>query len=382
MKINNSFLNLFSNSINNNQSYSPRFGLNGANLAPLAYDTISFGEAAKSRKKKVETAPEDATDVKATVTKTSSKRMSHSDRPTLNTSQGIYDEAKFAFSQFKSILRYTFDAPVIDRDSFSYENQVDRALEDNKDEPVLMIVARRKSPNSIIEKMSQKKIRSKIGAKKELNDLLGAKIVVTGAGTEEGDYVLDQLTDAVKKGRLKIKEIKSHNQEDKTLRYATKPKINKLVEAARKNGSPCCTYVDQPRDSGYLAIHIITEDIADGYNAEIQIIGLDVSRFKDLEDLCYKCHAGKNVPKKYKKIQEMFKQVHSDEKLTADFLEYTKRAYAHERTKPIHGKDGYSEFLRIPSDLTIPKELDFNNIAKLKESIDRTEEERIKKAKL
>lgn len=359
MKINNSFLNLFTIQPNNKigaQANKNFYSLNGANLAPLSKDTVSFSGAKKS---------EDS--------KTSSKKVEHSYRPTIKTSQMIYDESAYAHSQLRNILRHTFDMPVIDHDDISYEHKKRIAFEENQDKPVLMITSRRKSPHSISEKMSQKRIKSKVAAKNELNDLIGAKIVLTGNSPEEGDYALGKLTEAIKKGRLKIKEVKNHSQENQDLRYASKGKINKLIDTARKNGSPYCTYVDQPRDSGYLAIHLITNEIADGYRAEIQIIGHDVAKLKEIEDLCYKCHAGKNVPSKYKPIKAMFKQVHDNEKLTDDYLEYTKRAYAYERLKSIKRKKMFESFLTIPNDLNIPKELDFNNIAKIKSDIDNEE---------
>lgn len=359
MKINNSFLNTIIkpfSSQNNNQGYKNFYATKYANLAPLSKDTISF-----SGNKKAE------------ISKTSDKKMEHSYRPTIKTSQIIYEEASLAHEQLQSILRHTFDMPVIDKDDINYEHKKEIAFQENQDKPILMITTRRKTPRSISEKMSQKKIRSKAGAKSELNDLIGAKIILTGNSAQEGDYVLTKLTDAVKRGRLKIKEIKNHNQENPNLKYVTAGKINKLIETARKNGSPYCTYMDQPRDSGYLAVHIITDEIIDGYNAEIQIIGHDVSKLKEIEDLCYKCHAGKNVPSKYKPIKAMFKQVHDSEKLTDDYLEYTKRAYAYERLKSIKRKKMFESFLTIPNDLNIPKELEFNNIAKIKTDIDNEE---------
>ena len=67
----------------------------------------------------------------------------------------------------------------------------------------------------------------------------------------------------------------------------------------------------------------------------------------------------------------MLKPVQQDPRLQKEFIEYTKRAYAYERLKPLMPDKAEAEYLRIPSDLNIPKELDFNNLAKIKARIDR-----------
>ncbi len=354
-------------SVCKNQNFGkviPFFGnFNSSKLAPLSADTISF--EGKTENKKANQSNE---------TSSSKKEVNHSYRPSLNNAQKIYDESEYAYGQLKYILSQTFGMHVIDSDSADFKKRADIALDSNRAKPVVMITARRKSPASIAEKMSTQKIRSTACAKRDLNDLIGARIIVSGTSTEEGNYVLDKLTDAVKKGRIKIEKVKNHGQPDSKLRYATKAKLDKIVTTSRKSGVPLCQYIDQPRDTGYLAIHLITDEIADGYNAEIQIMGLDVERFKEIEDLCYKCRAGKKVPKKYEAIENLFKSYKNDKKMWEDYSEYTKRAYAYERLKANHKKDENLEFLSIPKDLNIPKELDFNNIAFIKKKADRQQE--------
>lgn len=344
----------------NTPASNKRSFCSNSNLAPLSCDTVSF----KARPK-------------AEISSSDEKKINHSDRGSLGVTQSVYDEGEYAYGHFKYVLSYIFDTKVIDLDAEDYEKQALRSLDNNREKPVVMITARRKSPASIAEKMGSKTIRKKHCIKDKMNDLIGARIVVSGTSSKEGDYVLDKISEAVKKGRLSITEVKVHGQEDPKLKYATGTKINKLVNTARKynqgKDKGQCTYIDKPRDSGYLAIHLITGDIGDGYKAEIQIMGLDVENFKEIEDLCYKCHAGKNVDKKYKEIADLFKPYRENTNLMANFLEYTKRAYAYERLKPVHNKDEYKERLHIPKDLIIPPELDFNNIEKLKLKADREE---------
>lgn len=334
-----------------------------SNLAPLPYDTVSFGGQTK------ETEPVRPRRVDS---KSDKKKIDQSDRVPLKNAQGLYLDSDYAFAQLKFILNNTFGENLIDIDSPNAQTRIERAMFENKDKPIVCVTGRRKSPESIVEKMASKHLRSKKDAKEDLHDLIGARVVVSGTSTREGDYVIEKLTDAVKKGRIKLDEVKLHGQDNPKLNYATKAKLNKLVETARKNGSPMCKYTDEPRDTGYLALHINTGEIADGYKAEIQIMGVDISEFKEVEDLVYKIRSKKNVPAKYEPIKNLFASLKTQQ-AQERYNEYTKRAYAYERLKPIHEKDDYADYLPAPDDLGIPPELDFNNIAKLKRKIDRSE---------
>ncbi len=350
----------------------PCFSRN-SNLSPLEHDTVSFTAAKRSVTDHLSETAKPITQISDSW----SKKMDKSERAPLNLTQKLYDESGYAFNKLKLLLQDAFpEANVIDLDSSTADSVMTRSLEESKDKPVVMITARRKSPNSIAEKMASSHIRSKKGAKEELHDLIGARIIVSGTSTSEGEYVLDRLAESVKKGRFKVAQVKNHSQENPKLSYVSKRHLNRFIDVNRKkNGASSCEYIDAPRDSGYLAIHIITDEIADGFSSEIQIMGLDVERFKEIEDICYKCHAEKGVDKKYKPLEELFAPVVENKRLRKDYLEYTKRAYEYERLKPIHDKNEYDSYFPIPKDLDIPKELDFNNIARLKARID-TEERR------
>lgn len=326
-------------------------------------DTFTFSGTAKKNKKVSQT--EDIIESSSTsrASLSSEKAVNQQERGSVGLSQKIYDESDYAFGLLKYSLGKIFNVHVIDIDSHDATNKINNAINSaNENKPIVMITARRKSAKSIAEKMGTLKIKGRKAVKEEMSDLIGARIILSGNTTEAGDYVIDKLSDAVKKNHLKIIKIKNHGQEDSKYNYASSRKIDKLVETARKNGEPLCTYSDSPRDSGYLALHIITGEIADGFRAEIQIMGLDVSRFKEIEDLCYKCRAGKKVPKKYKEIEEIFKEASKNKTFAADFLEYTKRAYAYEREKPVVKDKACNSFLKIPEDLNIPENLDFNKI--------------------
>ena len=345
----NSIGNFFNNIKLPKQNFRQHYN-NYPNLAPLKQDTVSF-----SGKKK------DSSEI----LETSAKEVNLSYRPNINTAKKISDESERAYNNLKDILRQTFKISVIDADVPKYKSRLSREIRNNEGNNVLAIVSRTKSPESIAEKMSTLKIRSKSGAKKEMNDIIGARIIVSGNSTKEGDAVLRQIAKVVTQGRLNIKEIKIHNQEDSSLDYISPKGLKKLLFASKN-----CEAKYQPRDSGYLAVHLITDEIIDGYNAEIQIMGLEVTNLKEIEDLCYKCSTGKRIDSKYAEIADRFKEVKNDPELKKDFTEYTKRAYANERRQKNHKKAGSFGFLPIPDDLNIPQKLDFNVLYALKRKID------------
>ena len=85
----------------------------------------------------------------------------------------------------------------------------------------------------------------------------------------------------------------------------------------------------------------------------------------------------KNIPPKYADIDKVFKQTglrssgdNENIELKQAFMDYTKAAYIHEREKEPSNNEN-SEFLYIPADSIIPKELDFNELAMMKAKADR-----------
>ena len=319
-----------------------------ANLAPLNKDTVIF-------KGKISTGEE--------------KKISHSDRPRITTADKIYEDSDYAYGLLKYAISKALDMSVIDINSHNAHDKIIRTINGRQHEPVVLITGRRKSSESIAEKMASQKLKGIDETKETLNDLIGVRIILSGKSTEEGEYVLDKLGKAVQKKRIKIKEIKNHGQNDPKLNYVSKKGINKFLKIAR-NEMPMCKYTDEPRNSGYLAVHILTDEIFDGYNAEIQIIGLDVSELKEIEDLCYKCLAGKNIPEKYSEIAKRFQPLREDESLKNEYMEYTKKAYAKERKRPMHKAKASKKFLSIPKNSRIPKNLDFNQLSSAKLSAD------------
>ena len=125
---------------------------------------------------------------------------------------------------------------------------------------------------------------------------------------------------------------------------------------------------DEDMPSGYMAIHMLVQ-LPSGFTGEIQIMGVDVEKFKDVEDICYKIKNGKHVEDKYSSMEDYLKPLSNDkdEILQSGFQDYTRRAYMTQRDIEVvqNKKRKQPKFLHIPADLKyIPKKFDFNEIHK------------------
>ena len=241
--------------------------------------------------------------------------------------------------------------------------------------PIYSIKYRTKSPTSIVEKSRDEKLNSFNEVKKNLHDIVGARIIMSDASVENVDKVIDRITKAVEDNKIRILQIENYRPEPeldindnpiKKYDYASTGAIKRLRDACNEKG---CIIEKNDRDksSGYMAIHLSVQ-LPNGYIGEIQIMGGDVEDLKEVEDLCYKVKAGKGINKKYDKIVKILAPLRNkdDHILQKAYQEYTRRAYLYQREKePLKNnrKAGKPIFLHIPEDLNyIPESLDFNNL--------------------
>ena len=134
-------------------------------------------------------------------------------------------------------------------------------------------------------------------------------------------------------------------------------------------------YVTRKTDFGYTAVHFGV-DLPGGIKGEIQVMSPKIAAFKDIEDICYKGLSGKGLPTGYGRLKPAFDKIDPevDKEAYDEFAAYTRHAYAHERKK--RSKDKESAFLSIPDGSRIPPRLDFNNIAKMRDSIENARREK------
>ena len=287
--------------------------------------------------------------------------------------------------------------------------------------PIAQITTRVKSPYSIREKVaSEFEHRITTDATKAFNpnktedikgvigDIVGARVTLRSNNSDETSKIIQALIQEVREGRLKITNIENYEPENlpEKYKYFASKDLEALadeVNAKRAPGEPRVKFKIKPKDSGYTALHLDV-DLSDGskyfsdfngYGGEIQIIGADVQKLKEVEDACYKLQQDKTIRaghQAYDAFSTYFlKHYNSDEPkykdIKAKFQEYTAKAYEKQREKQPEEfgvrkkktntpflKDGEiyntcNEFLTIQeaglaNDL--PSELDFNRLADVK----------------
>lgn len=236
------------------------------------------------------------------------------------------------------------------------------------------------------------------GIKHYAQDIVGARILLRESDPDYTRIVINALKDAVDAGALKITSIENNIPSpakmppDKSLSdyiYATEPQLLKLANAA---DAPLLTNQSK---SGYLAIHI-NVDLSnsklfantpyDGYRGEIQIIGKDVEKLKDVEDLCYKCKDNKKaIHTAYKDFLAHFNKYYQGDAVKQAFEDYTYALYLYQKAIPAGSqrRKDFPSLKELGFDKTVPPELDFNELARIKkqgdiirEQMDKAEEDK------
>lgn len=330
-----SFLNFKSNLqlFKLNKNSNNNFYVTAPKLAPLAHDTISFGHAINKK-------------------------------PTLE--QSIYgslngqvcDEvsknAGPAAKNLKTILRTSLK-PLL------YSEKTNPSC------PIESISIRVKQGNSIREKLASAladeiesgkititELDKEDTIKEKIGDIVGARIVLRKSEPKHTGKIIDALIRDVETGKLKITSITSYeplNPDNARFRYITLKDMKRLEDAVNKKrqetGLEKIKAESAKRDSGYIALHIDIDlsdeekylSKNDGFKGEIQILGADVEKLKDLEDFCYKLRAGKLVKgghPAYNEFVEYYKKHMTNKEypnLLKDINEYTARAYSIQRKK-------------------------------------------------
>ncbi len=227
------------------------------------------------------------------------------------------------------------------------------------------IKIRIKTANSIREKASARDI-FKGDELRQMGDLIGSRIILRDTSRESFDKVIKQLIKAVKQGDLNIIEIENYRMSPEQS-YISAKTLNALEKACK---SEFFKRTETQIPSGYTALHL---GIKNGkYVGEIQIMGKDVEQLKELEDLPYKIRCGKSLPQVYKSMEKGLKDAINslDEDKYKIYMQYVKDSYKFARDlAPSDLKSKKRpEFIPIP--YFLPKELDFQHIAEMKEICD------------
>lgn len=364
-----------SNNRNNQSNYFSN--INTSRLAPLTHDSISFTSKANLNKSLY-----DAFDNKEVC-------------------RQVSENAKKVETKLERTLREALKKQVYSEKS-------------NPHGAIMSIATRAKTGNSIREKLASEleyaitEDKTKVfnpnnpeEIKTALGDIVGARITLRKSDVKETSKIIDSLITEVKEGRLKITKIENYEPKncDDSLRYFNYADLERLRQAANEHrapGQPEVLLKTSNKESGYMALHIDV-DLSDenlpakfnNYKGEIQIVGRDVEKLKEVEDFLYKLHKGMTIRGGHGAYQAFcdyytkFSQLYDDyPNLKEDMKKYTAKAYAYQRKKePIHSKnhtnnprlkylDTLPTIAQCGMQGKIPEELDFNTLAKIKKLSD------------
>lgn len=274
----------------------------------------------------------------------------------------------------------------------------------NPDGIVQDVITRVKTPDSIREKAASilawaiKHDTAKTfnpedidAIKENCSDIIGGRIILRRPTKDKTSHIIDALIEEVKTDRLKITRIENYVSTDgkNKYEYFRQEDLERLKKAVHDYQKKNIEVVNNQKDTGYMALHLDVnlsnpefKSKNDGYRGEIQIVGYDVSRLKDVEDLCYKLKSGKEIKNghpAYRVFSEYFRKYMDETEnpnIRKNFEAYTKKAYILQRLKEptdkkTYGKKEYS--FPTPEECNmfeVPNELDFNRLAKLKQLCD------------
>ena len=348
----------------NNKAKEPLFNSNNfSNLAPLKQDTINFGASYKLNRGLLEVVD-------------------------IELCNFIYENTDVPAENLRKILRESLSQFVIS--------------EKNPDGFIQRISTRIKFPESIREKTAGKlgeafeKDMSKVFNPKDLNDIkkvcgdiIGARVILRKSELDKTAQIIDALIKKVKTGELKITKIENYVSDDPSSgwKYFREEDLQRLCDAVNetRKTEPPIEIITTKKETGYMALHIDL-DLSNpeyktknnNYKGEIQILGCDVAKLKDVEDFCYKLKDDKDLHSgnsSYKPFVEYFLKLTGKDHPNAEknFIEYTKRAYMYQRRKePVNPSNRKRKDNSLPTisecSMTgkIPEGLDFNVLASLK----------------
>ena len=319
------------NIYNSYTKYRTQLNNTTTKTAPMQFDSVSFTGGEKLMKNRADA-------------------VSH------QLAQTIYSEAKPVMINFKNKLQKYFGALI------SSENFPDRPLlSESKG-----LSVRIKTPESICEKTASLGIKTKNELKDEMGDIIGARLVIKDSS--KTDLIMKKLIEGVKNNDIKIFEIENYRTK-KQYSYFTQKQLDSLEKISDKMRSNGVKRTETSIPSGYTALHLSTY-LTDGFKGEIQILGQNVEKVKEIEDLLYKLKSNKSLASKYAKIEEEFEQLKTNKPLLRAITVYSKDQYTLARQSELNPQQNkkYKKFIPAPN--YVPPEYDFNRIAKIKSACD------------
>lgn len=362
----------------NNISYSNVYNFTGKNLRPLAKDTVSFTSSPS----------------KGTLNKAFISAFDN------------YDVCKEVEKKAKSAQEYL--ASILDEAFFDTDINGKKVPKPEFKKTIYSIETRVKTPSSIREKVADR-LEDLITAtpsrsfnpmdteeiKANIKDIVGARIILTNSNSDSNKLIIDKIIELIQAGKLRIEKIENYEPEYDTpeYRYFELDDIERLRKASIKERrtrgiDKMLEYNSEPKRTGYMALHLDIDlsECGDknlgenGYHGELQIIGYDVEKLKEVEDLCYKLKHNKGIKSgklSFLPFVEHFNAYYkNDSEFKEAFNTYTRRAFQKQRARNDDPRVLNGEEYKFPTieecDLegVIPAGLDFNVLSKIKKHCD------------
>ena len=240
------------------------------------------------------------------------------------------------------------------------------ANEANPNNPIKSISGGVKGENSTRKKTAKRSINGKKGLM-EMGDFIRYRITLRDNSPKNTEKVLKQLGDMVKSGEFQIFEIENYLTQD-CRGYANYKMLGSLAEKCNPNELSTRT-ANIP--SGYPAIHIGFKT-KEGFVGEIQIMGSDVERIKELDDFLYKLLDNSGLEEPYKGTMEApmkkaLKLIKDDTFKMNTLMQYRRDAFSLAFDSPAKKYNSKEKAKYIDIPYFLPRELGFSWIAEQKE---------------
>lgn len=211
-----------------------------------------------------------------------------------------------------------------------------------------------------IEYSRHLKQRSGIQTKRYINDndIISGKIILDNGTKQEGNKILSKLKKAIKEKRIEITEIGLFGVNTNT-DYADNNRVNAILEEMNSRGK-ACQKITNRKANGFHSI-IVKIPLEDGFTGTLEIMGKEVAKLKEVEDILHSFKKGTPVDSKYDKLKEAYKQLSDDE--LSNLRNYTKLAYTTARSDELFGRTS-DKFVSV-NEFKLPAIFDFNSIAKM-----------------
>lgn len=266
---------------------------------PLKQDTISFGATQKmltNRKNGI----------------------------SLNTARKIHNTADELQKEIEDFMHKFFKMLIAD--------------EENPDNVIEYITGRTKKPESIVEKSATREWTNMAEVFTNMTDLNGVKIVLRDGSKKNVKQVLKRFEKAMDRGILICTEIenkcpiaakKLKGKDAEKWNYATLETLDGFYNFAKQASGKDLKY--EPRDytdANYTAIHFLFRFPGQKRVFEVQLMGRNVAKFKDMDDIIFKILNNKNVDKEYQPLIDLLDPLKVEDDI--DFLKL-----AHEQMKDL-----------------------------------------------